>query len=168
MRRLAEFVADSLIEMLARRDDIDPDTARGLRAAMRGRLADTAEHAADPGVFADDATLVERARRLQAEGALDADSVMRALAAGERPFVMAALSVLAALPLPAVQKAVSLKSTKGITSLAWKAGLEPRHVVQLQLRLAHIPPSAVLGPAATGGFPLSEADMRWQIDYFSQ
>jgi len=26
----------------------------------------------------------------------------------------------------------------------------------------------VLGPSATGGFPLSEADMRWQIDYFSQ
>jgi hypothetical protein len=87
---------------------------------------------------------------------------MRALSQGDRPFVMAALAVLSGMKLEAVQKMVSLKSTKGIVALAWKAGLPGDQAVQLQLRLARIAPSAVFGGA------LSEADMRWQLDYFNE
>ena len=153
VRRLSEFVADSLIEALARRDDIDPATAGRLRRAVRDRL----DHAG-----AANATPMERARDLAAEGKLDEAAVMRALSQGDRPFVMAALAVLSGMTLEAVQKIVSLKSAKGIVALAWKSGLPSDQAVQLQLRLARIAPSAVFGGA------LSEADMRWQLDYFAE
>jgi uncharacterized protein (DUF2336 family) len=153
MRRLAEFVADSLIEVLARRDDIDPQTAARLRDSVRARL--------DEGGEASPETPLDRARALAAQGKLDPEAVARALAGGDRPFVMAALAVLSGLKIEAVHKIVSLKSAKGLVALAWKAGLPPEQAVQLQLRLARIAPSAVFGGA------LSEADMRWQLDYFA-
>ena len=157
MRRLSEFVADALIEVLARRDDVDPATAESLRGAVRRRLDSPVEI----GGFTDDATLLRRAQQLAADGKLDDAVVMHALTAGERPFVMAALAVMAGLKLEAVQKIVSLKSAKGLVALGWKAGLAPEHALQLQLRLARIAPSAVVGAS------LSEADMRWQLDYFA-
>lgn len=152
MRRVSEFVADSLIELLARRDDIDAETAERLRRTMRDRLGDGAK------AEAANVTPMERARVLAAEGHLDDAAVMRALASGDRSFVMAVLAVLSGFKLEAVHKIVSLKSAKGLVALAWKAGLPGEQVVQLQLRLA---PSAVFGAA------LSEDDMRWQLDYFT-
>ena len=155
MRRLSEFVADTFIEMLARREDLDSTTAETLRDAVRRRLD------GEKAGFGDDATLIARAKAMASSGTLDGETVMRALGAGERPFVMAALSVMTGMQLPAVQKIVSLKSAKGLIALAWKAGLDPEYAVQLQLRLARIAPSAVIGT------PMSVADMRWQLDYFA-
>jgi uncharacterized protein (DUF2336 family) len=166
MRRLATFVGESLVESLARRADLDPATAELLRAALRRRIGED-RAGGDSGAFADDATLVARARKMAADGELGATAVLRAVAAGERPFAMAALAVLSDLPLAAVQKIVSLKSAKGLVALAWKAGLAAEQAAQLQLRLARIAPSSVLGVRGDGGWPLSEADMRWQLDYFA-
>ncbi len=162
IRRLSEFVANSLIEALARRDDLMPATAETVRARVRERLGREAQ-----GSFSDDATLVARAEALAADRALDGNSLLRALGAGERPFAIAQLAVLAALPRAAVEKAVSLKSAKGLVAIAWKAGLGMEHATQLQLRLARIAPSAALGPGPGGRFPLGEDEMRWQIDYFA-
>ncbi len=161
IRRLAEFVADSLIETLAQRDDLLPQTAETVRARVRARLGAEAG-----GTFSDDETLMAKARALAAAGELDGAAVLRTLGAGERPFVMAELAVLTGLPLAAVEKAVSLKSAKGIVAIAWKAGLGMEHATQLQLRLARIAPSAALGAGPGGRFPLAEDEMRWQLDYF--
>jgi uncharacterized protein (DUF2336 family) len=162
IRRLSEFVADSLIETLANRADLMPATAEIVRARVRERLGQQAA-----GTFSDDATLIARAQALAADGALDGSSILHALGAGERPFAMAQLAVLAGLPLGAVEKAVSLKSAKGVVAIAWKAGLGTEHATQLQLRLARIAPSAALGPGPGGRFPLGEDEMRWQLDYFT-
>ncbi len=164
IRRLSEFVANSLIETLARRADLMPATAEMVRARVRERLG---REAGAAGTFSDDTTLIARARAMEAEGTLDGSTILRALGGGERPFVMAQLAVLAALPLTAVEKAVSLKSAKGIVAIAWKAGLGMEHATQLQLRLARIAPSAALGAGPGGRFPLAEDEMRWQLDYFT-
>jgi uncharacterized protein (DUF2336 family) len=155
MRRLSEFVADGLIEVLAQRKDLDRATAETLRESVHRRLKDAV------GGFADDATLIGRAKDMAKAGTLDSKVVMQALNAGERPFVIAALAVMSGMQLAAVQKIVSLKSAKGLIALAWKAGLDAEYAVQLQLRLARIAPSAVIGAT------MSEADMRWQLDYFA-
>jgi len=155
-RRLSEFVADSLIEVLARRDDLDAAVARRLREGVRARLASI--EAATPEM---EASPIDRARDFASRGELDEATVMRALGAGDRAFVMAALAVMSGMKLEAVHKMVSLQSAKGLVALTWKAGLPTDQAVQLQLRLARIAPSAVFGGA------MSEADMRWHLDYFA-
>ena len=158
--RLSTFVAESLLDRLRNRKDIDPETASVVSAAVRDRLkhdgsADTAED--DPEALAE---------RLHEDGKLTDDTIMSALERGERAFVTAALALRSGLSRPAVQKAISLESSKGITAITWKAGLTMAQAVQFQLRLGRIAPSKVLRPRNNGGFPLATDEMDWQLEFF--
>jgi uncharacterized protein (DUF2336 family) len=169
--RLAEFVADRLLADLERRDDLDPETARivstTLKQRLRGGWLDNDPDGPDALPAMDpDEPAGERARRLIAEGTLSEDLIVDALGKGDRSFVVAALAALGDVSADMVNKAVSMSSPKGITAMAWKAGLGMRTAVQLQLRLARVPPPKVLQARDGIHFPLSDDEMRWQIDFF--
>ena len=165
--RLAQFVAESLLDELVTRHDIDPGTARTVAEAVRTRLRrGGVARGSGPDGVAMDQTPQARAERMQRDGRLDEAAVLDALGKGDRVFVTAALAALAGVPVEVVQKAVSLESAKGLTALAWKAGLGMRAAVQLQLRLAHIGPDSVLRPRNGTDYPMAPEDMRWQIEFF--
>lgn len=162
--RLAGFVAESLLERLRRREDIDPETAKAVAAAVRDRLGKVGGDAMDEGQPSED--MAALAKRLHAEDRLDEETIMKALARGERDFVSTALALKADLTHETVQKAVSLQSAKGVTAIAWKAGLNMMQAVQLQLRLSRIAPSSVLKARNGEAFPLSSEEMTWQLEFF--
>ena len=167
INKLAEVVAESLLETLLARDDIDEATARQVSETMRRRLA---RGGADPGPQEDRDTAAsagERARMLHDADRLDGDVLLLALGRGDGPFVTAALALLASVTTELVEKIVSLGSAKGLTAIVWKAGLGMALCEQLQLRLSRIKPAAVLHATADGKFPLSPEDMVWQLDFFS-
>lgn len=165
---LAEFVADTLLHELQRRDDIDPATAKVVGAAVRTRIREDGGTAAETGTTDSGEVLTpeERAEQLARDGALDEDVIVDALGKGDRAFAAAGLAALARVPLEAVQQAVSMESTKGLTAFAWKAGLKMRTAVELQLRLARIAPSEVLRAKEGTDYPMSQEDMRWQLEFF--
>jgi hypothetical protein len=66
-----------------------------------------------------------------------------------------------------VQRAATLRSTKALLSLVWKAGLPARIAVPVQTLLGQIAPGAALIPTPDGGFPLSIEEMRWQISFLT-
>lgn len=165
--RLAQFVAESLLDELVTRHDIDPGTARTVAEAVRTRLRQGGvARGSGPDGAAMDQTPQARAERMLRDGRLDEAAILDALGKGDRVFVTAALASLAGVPVEVVQKAVSLESAKGLTALAWKAGLGMPTAVQLQLRLAHIGPDGVLRPRNGTDYPMAPEDMRWQIEFF--
>ena len=164
VRHLAEFVADALLRDLEHRSDIDPQTATALSRTVRSRLGEAG--AADEGDGARE-TADERALKLFRQGKMTEDTIAAAIDRGERSFVIEALALIADLPADVVSRAVSMASAKGIVAIAWKAGLTMRTAGQLQLRLARIPPGSVLQARDGGAFPLTEDEMRWQIDFFA-
>ncbi len=160
IRRISQFVAASLVDRLAERHGLEDDLAEELRRGVRRRL--DAEPAGEDGAAA-----AARVAELKAGGQLDDDAIADAIERGERTFVLMALAELAALPLPVVRRIVEAKSAKGVTALTWKAGLAMRTAMRLQLRVAAIAPRAVLNARHGIDYPLSPAEMAWQIDYFS-
>ncbi|MGH6893506.1 MAG: DUF2336 domain-containing protein [Dongiaceae bacterium] len=146
VRRLAEFVGRSLLEALQKRPDLDAATAR------------------------DVAKLVQR--RLEAEGAaadappVGEEAIAAAIGAGKREAVAAALARDAKLPATTVSSILASKSAKAVTALAWRAKLPMRQALQLQLRVAHIPPTAALNPRGGTDYPLTPAEMEWQLGLF--
>lgn len=165
VRRLTEFVADSLLAELERRRDLDAETAQAVSAALRRRLEDDSR-SPDAAEGSPAETGEDGAARLHADGALSEEAIAGALGAGDRAFVLKALSLLAGLPPEVVSKAVSMGSAKGVTAIAWQAGLGMRTAVQLQLRLARVPPPKVLQARDGTDYPLSENEMRWQVEFF--
>ncbi len=171
--RLCEFVAESLLEDLRRRRDLDAETAGAVADAVKRRLVhETLVDFGESSVERDGRTDEyeesgeDRAHRLFGDGVLDEDAILDGLGRGDRAFVMRALSLLGDIAPEIVGKAVSMGSAKGVVALAWQAGLSMRTAVQLQLRLARLSPAKVIQARNGMDYPLSEDEMRWQIEFF--
>lgn len=176
--RLAHFVADRLIQALIERQDLSQETLSEVRRVVHRRLeeegADVAM-ATRPEPVADEMTAwmsglitaYERALRMQESGLLGDDVVIQGVKAGDASFVTAALAARGGLSPAVVNAAVQSGSGRAIAAVVWKAGLPPVVSIQMQIRLAGVSPHEVIG-SAHGGFGLTDAEMDWQIEMFSQ
>ncbi len=157
---LSDMVADELVGELSRRADLPPTLA----AELRQRLArvPAGDEAARPTVSREAAWL--RATRMAADKTLDEDAMLIRVEAGETVLCVAMLAVAAGVAVDTVERAMSLRSAKGLMCLVHAAGWTIRAAKAVQTLLGKIPPGMVLGSTAEGAFPLSDEEMRWQLD----
>lgn len=170
IRGLAEIVADTLLEQLRQRDDIDEATAKQILETVRMRL-DLEPGYGHGGRDRDPPAANKLSPRQLAEfmlstGKLDEIALFDALGKGDRDFIITALALKSELPDAIVEKIVALSSAKGITAVVWKAGFSMQLCEQLQLRLSRIKPSAILQSLVGGKFPLTPDEMVWQLEFF--
>jgi uncharacterized protein (DUF2336 family) len=161
VKRIASFVAASLLRKLEQRTDLDPATRAAVSAEVGRRLNDDPPPEKEAGETAE-----EIVARMKKEGKLDEDAVFAAMGDGKRAIVKAALAVLSGIGDAAVDKIMASHSAKGIVALVWKAGLSPRLASQIQMRLCGIPPRQVLSARGGEGWPLSPEDMTWHLEFF--
>ncbi len=160
-RALSEIVATHLLEVLCARTDFDPALAAGLRLRVAGRLEIRIPASADN-------LYIHAARKLHAAGDLGEASLLGALRAGELHHAAAMLAVAAGVGWDAVERAIRLRSAKAFVSLSWKAGLGMHVAAILQATIGQISPAAILTAPASGEFPLSPEEMRWQLEFLGR
>ena len=160
---LSEFVATRLLDELARRGDLEPEVNLDLRRRLGDRL-----RAEAPGPSPDPDAAIALAKGLAAAGALDETALMGAVERGEARIAGAMLAVAASVPVAVVDRAVRLRSAKGLVSLIWKAGFTMRCAAPLQMLLARLAPAHTLRATSTGEFPLAVEEMRWQLGFLTQ
>ncbi|MBI5165376.1 MAG: DUF2336 domain-containing protein [Magnetospirillum sp.] len=168
-QKLARFVAASLLEGLAARNDLDPAATKAVAAVVRKRIDELAADAPTRATArrdSDESAAVARAQKLHAAGKLDETMIDTALSGGDHAFVVAALAVRAHLPLPLVQKVVKTQSAKGMVAVTWKAKLSAAAAVQLQSRLLRLSSSRLLS-ARGGNWPLTSDEMTWQLEFLA-
>lgn len=159
VRRIAGFVASSLVSILAERNDLDDHTAAELAEAVKKRL----DQASGEVGAADEA----RAREMFTSGQLDDEAICGAVDIGQIDFVVHALSLRTQVSLESVRKLLNSGSAKAITALSWKAGLSMRTAMRLQSKAGKVPPNKMLYARNGTDFPMSEEDMNWQLDAFT-
>ncbi len=155
---LSAMVAAGLVRVLADRADLDPALAGELRQRLLTRLDDL------PAPQMETEDPVPALRRLQAAGALTEATLLDAARAGDVRRTTAILAVASGLPPGAVERAAYLRSAKALVSLAWRAGFGMRAGAVVQAVLGQLGPGALLAALPGGGFPLTEAEMAWQIE----
>jgi uncharacterized protein (DUF2336 family) len=158
--KLARIVAGSLLERLKTRTDFDESTMAAITEIVARRVEESAPK------HKDDDDPLAAARAMHKAGTLTEETIAHAMRAGDRDFVIAALSVRSTLMPVTVKRILLNRSAKGSVALAWKAQLSSNFAQELQSRLALVPVSAILAPA-NGRFPLSEDEMAWQIELFA-
>lgn len=171
--RIAEFVAASLVQELARRADLDADTMKTLDKLVKEKLRRDDEKvglaADDPGEFLTLDALKIAARQVEVlarAGRLNTKAVMHMAAEGPTPMVVAALAHLADLPLTAVAEVVRTASAKGMLAVGWAGDFTAEEAAQLQLKVGRVTPEALIRPRGGGGFDATEAELEWQLDMF--
>ncbi len=176
IRRIASFISASLLETLIERNDIDPEVVDNLRMSVRRRIdreddfdgqptdaAEVAENCDEPTEI----PASERAEQLFSGGGLNDEVICRAIDEKDYTFVRHALSLMSELDMRVVAKMLNTGSGKGVTTLAWKAGLNMQTTVRLQLELARIKPKGLVKPLDDGSCPMSEEDLEWYVEYYS-
>ena len=169
VKKLAGFVAETLLQKLQNRSDLDQRTAEAVADVVRKRIEEGAGAAGEPKAgkekaAADPATEVAKLHR---QGKLNSEAVGDAVLAGQRDFVRYALATLAGVGVDYVDRILKGHSAKGITALAWKAKCTMRVALQLQTNMGGIPPAKALHARDGQDFPLSTEEMEWQLDFFA-
>jgi uncharacterized protein (DUF2336 family) len=162
LRRVAGFVAASLIEQIAARHDLDEETRSHLKRSLRARVEKDAAEAAST----DEDKIHAQAMRAKDSGELDESFVESAMEVGNRDLVIESFAVLVGMPRSTIEKVFASRSSKAITALAWKAGLSMRVAFKIQTAIGKLHADELLPARAGVAFPLSEDEMRWHLSYF--
>ncbi len=173
--RLAQFVADNLLDTLQEREDLDAKTLEAVKTMVHHRIGggaggDAATRRRGAQAGASEVASVDPpitvARRLLDAGRLDFKVISKALNASDTAFVVAALIVRSGLSQEVVARVFDAQSPKGIVALAWKANLPMSLAEQLQQRLGRIAPNDVLEAKVGDQFPMTDDEMTWQLEFF--
>jgi len=161
VERLASFVASTLLSKLEHHPALDAEGAGRVAAEIERRMQSQAdgEAAQVPGGASEAEQLLE-------SGEIDSKTLSDALVAGNREFVIDGMATLSQRPRGFVEKVLQSGSAKGVTALAWQAGLTMHLATQIQFQLGSIMPKKALYAREDGGFPLSDEEMRWQLEFF--
>ena len=149
---LCEFIAADLLRVLAARADLDPAKLELVRRRLASEALD-GEEAAFAG-----------AQRLQARGQLTEQAVEAAARAGDSRTVLALLAVASNVSLRTMNRILELRSAKALVSLVWRSGFSMGLAATVQTMLAQFDPGTILHPTQTGGFPLTDEEMGWQVE----
>jgi uncharacterized protein (DUF2336 family) len=152
IQKLARFVGAALIEMLAKRDDIDEETRAKLKTALKARIEE--ESGEDDPV-----------KEVVLPKKFDEAFVETAADAGQRESIVAALAKMGRTDVEIVRKVLGSGSAKALTALTWRAGLGMRTAFKIQCSIMHLRGGSLLYARGGTAFPLSEDDMRWQLKY---
>ena len=161
--RLAQFVAENLLEALAERRDLSVAVLAEVRQAVEARLGGRA--AARAAATPEDA--MKTAEEHHRAGRLDERTIAEAVRAGDREFVIAALALRSQIPVAAIRKAVAGHDARGMVAVAWRAGLSAKLAEMLQQRLAVVAPDDVIR-AAGQDYALDADALAWQAEFMKK
>jgi uncharacterized protein (DUF2336 family) len=162
MRRIAAFVGSGLIAQLAARRGLNEGMRAHLNRVLRARLE--ADEIIEPPAIGDSAENV--VAEAQKDGRLDDNFIESAAEAGHREIVTLALAALANAPAATVRRMLIAGTAKPITALVWHAGLSMRAAFKIQSFVMKLPAGELLPARGGVGFPLSNDEMRWHLNYF--
>lgn len=166
-RRLATFIADSLLQVLAQRRDLPPETVSAVRRVVHDRLKATR-----PTIPVENRETLEieeeyeKARLMKESGQLTEELIRASISRNHLAFARAAIGVRADLTADVVSRILASASPKAVTALGWRAGLSMDTTTQAQIRLARINPDMALHGVGRR-FPLTDGEMAMQIAIFA-
>lgn len=171
--RMAGFLAESLLDKLREREDLDGASLTVVSDIVRQRFGGEKEDL-DPSKtlsagfdFLKVEPPLDTVRRLNENNKLGVGVIKKALQAGDQTFVYAALIVLGRIDVAVARKIFLEKSPLGIVALFGKAKLPSDMLVLAQQKMGRIAPSEVIEPNADGSFPMGDDDIDWHLEFFA-
>ena len=165
--RIARFVATDLLNDLAARGDMDPETRNRLNRMVNDRLSVQAANNKLGKPVALPKT--PKAPPLQAASALTGTLLEDAVRHGDLPFLVSALATRTGLQPVHIQRAFERRSARAIVALAIYGHLPGKLAIDIQMKFAQVPPNSVIGPirspqgAETWRMTPEEADLEIEL-----
>ncbi len=160
MRRVSDFVASSMLKILAQRNELDEATAARISEKVQVRLQEERQEVKE----ADSAR--KAVEQMQQEGKLGDEEVQELLEQGKRGLAIQALALLAGVGDDVVERIVERRDGKPITALTWRAGLTMRTALRMQTQLARVPSKSLVNARGGVDYPMKDEEMNWHLEHF--
>ncbi len=157
IRRIAGFVASSLVGQMIDSYKLDPDVADDLLSRVRERIKNTGVDEADKQ------TLEQQACHFYERGLLDDAFIENTVKNRQRELLFHCLSQMAKMPVESIRKIIKSKKGRRVVALAWKCELNMRTAIKIQLEIACIPSSQVMNAKDGRDYPMSETEMSYDL-----
>lgn len=157
--RLAGFVDKSILEVLEKRSDFDPETKRLVSDIVKRRLVFLSETTPPEAAAA-------RVERFAREKRLTVESIQDALAWHDHEFAVLALSYLSGIHAQVVRRMVETRKAKPVVALCRKANVPMRLAVDVQRHLAKVPRNEILYAKDGRDYPMTDDEIKWQLEFF--
>lgn len=160
VHRIARFITASLLTVLEKRYEIDPEVTREVAEAVSRRLSSDGLNA--------EGLPEHRAGDLHAAGKLDEDSFAAAMGRNDRDFLCEGLALKTGIGVDEVRGILESQSAKLITALCWKAGLPMRIAYDMQMKIGRVPSAQLLHARNGVDYPLTGVEMRQALRFYSE
>ncbi|MCF8467354.1 MAG: DUF2336 domain-containing protein [Sneathiella sp.] len=161
MRRIAGFVASSLVEKLVKKHKLSTDIEKELKSIVRSRIDDTRQF-----VPPSKAVGKSRAESLWTAGKLDEEVIADAVDGKDLDFITTGLSLLTKYSYKKVAAMLASRNGKVVTSLCWKAGLSMRLAFTVQTKIARVPRGDIINARNGMEYPFTDEEMDWQLSFY--
>lgn len=158
--KLAAHVGNTVKKILVERSDLDAVTIGEIIAIVKRRM----EYEDNRKKNFDKSNPVERAKSLHASGNITEDVVTDGVSMQDKQFVMACLALRAKTTIADIEKVFDVRAPKSICAICWRCGFSMRLALKLQQTYGRVPASALIYPRGGTDYPLTEEQMRWQLD----
>lgn len=164
VKRIAGFVAASLITTLSERNNLDEEDTKLLKSRVRDRI-DGEENLQDetPSKEPEAKKFVKAAHK---SGQLDDAFFVEQINDNNFEVIVAGIALLAKLPYSVVHRILKSRHGKVICAVVWKANLSMRTAFQIQTGPAQVPPPQIVMAKNGTDFPMGADEMDWQLNYF--
>ncbi|MBV1886100.1 MAG: DUF2336 domain-containing protein [Parvibaculaceae bacterium] len=158
VRRISSFVVRALVEQLAERNDLPNDVKAHLQKQIEFKL----EEETDVDHLGTD---VKSLKKEFDKNGLTEDQLVQVAQKGNAVSIAYALHLVTKIDEKKIARIIDTQSAEGLVSLCWQADFAMRSAHEIQKGL-HFKADKILLPRAGFDFPLSEEDMKWQLEYF--
>ena len=174
LAKIASFVAEQHLQLLTERADLPEKPAAILKRLVVNRLLDSLESAALKDSRVESAfgkTELDHAERqvelLRLDKKVVPEGLTDVLRSGRYSAAILMLAEFTNLKVEQVTTILQAAYPKAILSLCWKAGLSAKCAVLVQQTLGRVPPTAIIAPSPSDGFRLTEDEMEWYLNMFT-
>jgi uncharacterized protein (DUF2336 family) len=165
IRKIADFVAGSLLDILSQRNDIDDELREDLERRVQKRLAQ--ENPDDEDNLSETLDVIEKKlRRLHINGDLNETYLRNYTGPDNRNIIILSLAIMAKVP-PVISRRIFMSlSAKAIMSLGWKAGISATLATKIQSSIGNVHAEKWILPDEEENYPFTPREMQWQLALF--
>jgi len=165
IRKIAGFVAGSLLDILSQRNDIDDELRQDLERRVQKRLAE--ENSGEEDQLSETLDVMEKKlRRLHLDGGLNETYIRNYTDQNDRNVIILSLAIMAEVP-PVISRRIFVShSAKAIMALGWKAGISAALATRIQSSVGNIPAEKWILPDEEENYPFTPREMQWQLALF--
>lgn len=158
-RKMAEFVDESVKDLIAKRTDLGKQVSEEIKSKFREDINQLEKEDTER------LSPEDKVRKMIVDKTLNEDALIAAMDARDRTLAIVMLAALVRSSRSSMENIVGMLKPKPIVAVCHRAGVSMRTCLRIQQEIAKIPSKEIIYPRGGTDYPLEPDEIKWQLDF---